>query len=244
MVASSGRPPSCNPTAIPYAFAPRPGSTSSLALTDTVPVCADIVPMSTLPLTMTVRVRASKISIFVSGAFVSCAQTVPATSDPPTITKRTTLIPRIALTPSRPLNSNSGSAPSRRVSPAVALDPQGLRFFGAGFINPRTRVRISLAGLGAADLDAVLTGCEQHVIPQEDVVLGVDRSLADAVDLQLHRFAVGVNLHRRFGFGAVGKAPAGDVNEWGRRPVGFVPEERVLFHLAVVSDQSLVITAR
>src|SRR5438105_14251745 len=89
----------------------------------------------------------------------------------------------------------------------------GMRLLSTGFILPRARVSISLAGLAAADLDAVLTGFQLHVIPQENMVRGANRPLANTVDLQLHRAAVGVDLHRRFRFAAVDEAPAGDVDK-------------------------------
>src|SRR6266536_1177553 len=107
---------------------------------------------------------------------------------------------------------------------------------------PRDRVAVGEAGAGTGGRHGVGTGSQTDLWPEVDVVgRGLRRTQRDPVDREHHAVHVAVHLDGGDRVGAVGPAPAGEVDERGRRPVGLVPVEGVLPGEPVVADQPLVV---
>ncbi len=108
---------------------------------------------------------------------------------------------------------------------------------------PGDVVRVGDAVLLGCDLDRIAAWGQMHAGPQEDMV-GAGLAPHDhAVDGQLHRVQVRVELDVHDIARPIDVAAAGDGQHRIARPIGLVPVEGIFFCLPIVADQALVVAA-
>ena len=99
------------------------------------------------------------------------------------------------------------------------------------------------AALGADGYNIVSGPVGQRDGPLINAIGAGHNTLGCAVQIKLHRVAVGINLGGDKVGQTIGERVAGNIDHWVGRPIGLVIIKSVLARLAVVCDQAFVITS-